>query len=151
MGRSSRNGSNGPAVENLNVAHGTGNGTEGAQYRDTRSFVRISPALSHPQEEQETADLLYIPYADAYLVLSTVTQTPGVRESGGQSLGEALRPTLRERRLLLVLDNCEHVWKGLPARQRSSSFWSGRWRPASSRCGQPSTGHRRSLKRALPC
>jgi predicted ATPase/transcriptional regulator with XRE-family HTH domain len=53
------------------------------------------------------------PLADARLVLSPVAQVLGVREGGGRPLGEALRRALRRRRLLLVLDNCEHVLDGV--------------------------------------
>jgi predicted ATPase/DNA-binding XRE family transcriptional regulator len=52
------------------------------------------------------------PLADAGLVLPTVAQTLGLRETSGRSLDEALRRALRTRRLLLVLDNCEHVLEG---------------------------------------
>jgi len=54
----------------------------------------------------------FVPLAsleDAGLVLSAIAQVLGVRESGGQPLGELLQRALRGKRLLLVLDNCEHV------------------------------------------
>jgi predicted ATPase/transcriptional regulator with XRE-family HTH domain len=43
------------------------------------------------------------------LVLPTIAEVLGQKEAEGQSLAEVLRWHLRERRLLLVLDNCEHV------------------------------------------
>jgi predicted ATPase/transcriptional regulator with XRE-family HTH domain len=55
------------------------------------------------------------PLADAGLVLPTVAQALGLRASGGRPLGEMLQRALRGRRLLLVLDNCEHVLAGASA------------------------------------
>jgi non-specific serine/threonine protein kinase len=52
------------------------------------------------------------PLADAALVPRAVAAALGVRETPGQDVTETLLQTLRERRLLLVLDNCEHL---LPA------------------------------------
>ena len=52
------------------------------------------------------------PLTDPALVPDAVAQALGVRESGGRPLAAALRDSLREKRLLLVLDNCEHL---LPA------------------------------------
>lgn len=43
------------------------------------------------------------------LVLSTIARTLGLQETGGMSIGDALRQHLASRRLLLLLDNCEHV------------------------------------------
>jgi predicted ATPase/DNA-binding CsgD family transcriptional regulator len=47
--------------------------------------------------------------ADHALVASAVAQSLGVRDSGDRPLSERLAASLRERRLLLVLDNFEHV------------------------------------------
>jgi predicted ATPase len=47
--------------------------------------------------------------ADPALVVPTVARALGVGEVGGRPVGELLREHLRARRLLLVLDNCEHV------------------------------------------
>lgn len=49
------------------------------------------------------------PIADPALVLRAVASALDVRELPGQSLAETLVTVLREKRLLLVLDNCEHV------------------------------------------
>ena len=51
---------------------------------------------------------------DPALVIPTIAETLGVKEAGGQSIVETLRLHLRERRLLLVLDNCEHVATAAP-------------------------------------
>jgi predicted ATPase len=48
------------------------------------------------------------------LVLPAIAQVLGVREGGGQSLGEALVGYLAGKRLLLVLDNCEQVVAAAP-------------------------------------
>jgi len=46
---------------------------------------------------------------DPGLVPQAVVQTLGLREEAGQSAPEILRTYLATRRLLLVLDNCEHL------------------------------------------
>jgi class 3 adenylate cyclase len=52
---------------------------------------------------------------DPSLVLATVAETLAVRERTGQSLEETLAEYLRERRLLLLLDNFEQVLAGAPS------------------------------------
>jgi predicted ATPase/DNA-binding XRE family transcriptional regulator len=51
---------------------------------------------------------------DAALVVSAISQALGLRETSGQPPHEALKAYLRERRLLLVLDNFEHLLKAAP-------------------------------------
>jgi non-specific serine/threonine protein kinase len=46
---------------------------------------------------------------DARLVTHTVASTVGVPEQGGRSIADAVVECFQPRRLLLVLDNCEHV------------------------------------------
>ena len=53
------------------------------------------------------------PLANPGLVLPTVARTLGVPESG-DDVGEALARHLRDRQLLLVLDNFEHVLESAP-------------------------------------
>jgi predicted ATPase len=53
--------------------------------------------------------------SDPSLVVPTVAQTLGVRELSGQSFEETLAEYLRERRLLLLLDNFEHVLVAAPS------------------------------------
>ncbi len=59
------------------------------------------------------ADGVYVialaPVTDPDQVASVIAATLGVREEGGQSVGESVRAHLRERHMLLVLDNFEHV------------------------------------------
>jgi predicted ATPase/DNA-binding XRE family transcriptional regulator len=54
------------------------------------------------------------PLGDSGLVLPTIAQSLGLRESGDRTPREALRASLREKRLLLVLDNFEHVLEAAP-------------------------------------
>jgi predicted ATPase/transcriptional regulator with XRE-family HTH domain len=51
---------------------------------------------------------------DPSLVIPTIAETLGLKEVGGQPIVETLRHHLRERRVLLVLDNCEHVAAAAP-------------------------------------
>ena len=55
------------------------------------------------------------PLVDADLVLPTIARALGLRETAGQSLAETLAAYLRDKRLLLVLDNCEQVPAAAPA------------------------------------
>ena len=71
---------------------------------------------------QEVADLFpdgiafvdLAPLGDAMLVLSAVSQALGLRTTGDRPLLEALQAHLREKRLLLVLDNFEHLLEAAP-------------------------------------
>jgi predicted ATPase/DNA-binding SARP family transcriptional activator len=54
------------------------------------------------------------PIIDPGLVASTIAQRLGIRETGGQPLLESLKEYLREKQLLLVLDNFEHVLAAAP-------------------------------------
>ena len=54
------------------------------------------------------------PLGDSDLVVPTVAQSLGLREAEGQTPRETLRAYLREKRLLLVLDNFEHVLEAAP-------------------------------------
>lgn len=54
------------------------------------------------------------PLGDAALVVPTIAQALGLREAEGRTSREALLAYLREKRLLLVLDNFEHVLEAAP-------------------------------------
>ena len=54
------------------------------------------------------------PVADPALVIPTVTQVVGVREASGTPLVDSLKAYLREKRLLLLLDNFEQVIEAAP-------------------------------------
>jgi predicted ATPase len=54
------------------------------------------------------------PITDPSLLLSTLATTFAVKEEGGRPLIESLKNFLREKRLLLVLDNFEQIIKAAP-------------------------------------
>lgn len=55
------------------------------------------------------------PLADPALVLPAIAQACGVREARGVPIRDRLRTALRARRILLVLDNVEHLLAAAPA------------------------------------
>jgi predicted ATPase/DNA-binding SARP family transcriptional activator len=54
------------------------------------------------------------PLRNPHLVGAAIAQVLGVRETGGQPLIESLKGHLRDRQLLLVLDNFEHLLPAAP-------------------------------------
>ncbi len=74
----------------------------------TRLGLQLAAELSY-----DFADgVFYVPLApitDPALVTSTVAQTLGVRDHGNQPILETLREFLRSQKMLLLLDNFEHV------------------------------------------
>jgi predicted ATPase/transcriptional regulator with XRE-family HTH domain len=54
------------------------------------------------------------PLADAALVLPTIARTLGVQEAANQPVQAALQTALADKRMLLVLDNMEHVLQAAP-------------------------------------
>jgi predicted ATPase/DNA-binding XRE family transcriptional regulator len=75
----------------LEVAGGTGD-----RYPDGIVFVALAPV------------------SDSALLVSTVAQALGLREAGGRSVRELVHGYLGDRRLLLVLDNFEHLLGAAP-------------------------------------
>jgi predicted ATPase/DNA-binding SARP family transcriptional activator len=74
----------------------------------TRLALRVADdLLDGSGEEVWFVDLA--PLADARLVPSKVASTLGVSEEPGRPVRESLVAALKGRRLLVVLDNCEHV------------------------------------------
>lgn len=55
------------------------------------------------------------PVRDPALVLPAIGRTLGLQESQGEPIGEVVATFLREKALLLVLDNCEQVIDAAPA------------------------------------
>jgi len=55
------------------------------------------------------------PLRDPALVLPTLAGALGLREEGGRSVAERLATHLRDKRLMLALDNCEQVAEAAPA------------------------------------
>lgn len=53
----------------------------------------------------------FAPIRDPALIASEAAQVLGIREEPGQSLVQTLCAAVRQRRLLLIFDNCEHVIK----------------------------------------
>ena len=54
------------------------------------------------------------PLRDPVLVVSTIARSLGLRETEGQTADDTLRAHLREKRMLLVLDNFEHLLGASP-------------------------------------
>jgi predicted ATPase/DNA-binding XRE family transcriptional regulator len=54
------------------------------------------------------------PISDPSLVIATIAQTLRVRESAGESLLEMVKAALHSKRLLLLLDNFEHLLDATP-------------------------------------
>jgi AAA domain len=73
---------------------------------------RLSVELGHAVLD-DFADGVWLvelaPLTDADRVAQAVAAVLGVKESTGQRLDEALADHVRDRRMLLILDNCEHV------------------------------------------
>ena len=79
----------------------------------TRLALAVAHAAAPAFPDGATlADLA--PLAEPDLVLPTIAQACGVREEPGQSLFDALTDHLGARRLLLVIDNMEHVAEATP-------------------------------------
>jgi predicted ATPase/transcriptional regulator with XRE-family HTH domain/Flp pilus assembly protein TadD len=55
------------------------------------------------------------PISEAELVVPAIAKALGVKESTGQPLLQSLRDFLRQRRLVLLLDNFEHLLEAAPA------------------------------------
>jgi predicted ATPase/transcriptional regulator with XRE-family HTH domain len=54
------------------------------------------------------------PLRDPALVPAAIAQALGVREGGERPIADLLAPAVADRRLLLVLDNCEHLLPAMP-------------------------------------
>ena len=79
--------------------------------------TRLALGVASGAKETFTDSAAFVALAslnDADLVLPTVFRTLGLSEIGGRSVRETLREHLRERRMLLVLDNFEHVTQAAP-------------------------------------
>jgi predicted ATPase len=74
--------------------------------------TRLSIELARSQAGDFPDGIYFVPLApvrDARLVASTIARQLGLRESADRSLAAQLAHHLRGRRILLVLDNFEHV------------------------------------------
>jgi predicted ATPase/transcriptional regulator with XRE-family HTH domain len=78
----------------------------------TRLALRVASDL-HPEFADGVTFIQLAAVADDAFVLPAVAQGLSIREDPGQPLLETLRGHLRDQRLLLVLDNCEHIVAGV--------------------------------------
>ena len=79
----------------------------------TRLALEVAP-LSRGAFADGTVFVSLAPLRDASVVLSTLAEAFGVREVAGQSLLQTLGLHLGDRRVLLVLDNLEHLPAAVP-------------------------------------
>ena len=79
----------------------------------TRLAVEAARAAA-PEFRDGAIFVALAPLQDAALVVPTIAQTLGLREAGEQPAIEIVRAYLREHRLLLLLDNFEHVLEAAP-------------------------------------
>ena len=79
----------------------------------TRLAIRVAAELA-PAFPAGVAFVGLAPLTDPALLLPTIAQTLGLRESGERLLGERLAASLGDRRFLLLLDNLEHLVDAAP-------------------------------------
>jgi predicted ATPase len=80
--------------------------------------TRLAVALAEAQAHEFPDGIWFVPLAsllDPDLVLRTVAQVLGIRQIGRRPLLEALAHALADRRVLLVVDNFEHLLAAAPA------------------------------------
>ena len=90
------------------------------------------------------------PVTDPALVMQSIAQTLGVSDTGGQPIFNTLRDYLRDKQLLLVLDNCEQVVAVAPRLADLLSSVPGLKILATSRAALPVSIEREYLVPALP-
>jgi len=79
--------------------------------------TRLALEVAHKTEGHFPDGIAFValaPLRDPALVVSTINRSLGLREEQGQSAADALHAYLREKRLLLVLDNFEHLLEAAP-------------------------------------
>ena len=75
-----------------------------------KTRLAIQAALDLKMLYQDGISLVELgPLTDSELVPQAVAHALGVRESSSRTLSESLKDSLRERHVLLILDNCEHL------------------------------------------
>ena len=93
------------------------------------------------------------PLGDSSLVAVAVARALGIQDAGERPLVEALATSVAARRLLLVLDNFEHLLPAAPARRRvaggRAEAWRS-WRPAGRGCGCAASASCRWRPLAVP-
>jgi predicted ATPase/tetratricopeptide (TPR) repeat protein/transcriptional regulator with XRE-family HTH domain len=79
--------------------------------------TRLALEVARSLGDSDRGDVVLVALAalaEPALVMTAIAQALGLREAGGQDPHELLRVNLRSRRLLLVLDNFEHVVAAAP-------------------------------------
>jgi predicted ATPase/DNA-binding XRE family transcriptional regulator len=79
--------------------------------------TRLALAVAERLASAFLDGVIFVPLAslgDSSLVASAMAHQLGVREAAGQTLAEALTAHLRDKRMLLVLDNFEHLRPAAP-------------------------------------
>ena len=88
------------------------------------------------------------PVADARLVPQAVASVLGVKEETGRPVSEALVKAVKDRRLLLILDNCEHLLQACAETSRAAA--AGRAATEDSRV-EPRAAARRAARPPIRC
>ncbi len=79
--------------------------------------TRLALQVAHDPSEDFADGTVFVPLTpitDPAFVLAAVAQAPGIREAGHESLDDRLKAYLREKCLLLELDNFEQVVEEAP-------------------------------------
>jgi predicted ATPase/DNA-binding XRE family transcriptional regulator len=79
--------------------------------------TRLALAVARELEGEFVDGAVWIdlsPLRDPELLAAAVARALGVQEAGDRPLSELLTTAVAERRLLLVLDNCEHLLPAMP-------------------------------------
>ncbi|HEY8204597.1 MAG TPA: protein kinase [Pyrinomonadaceae bacterium] len=79
--------------------------------------TRLSLQVGAELLDKFTGGVMFVPLAaivDPNLVASTIAQALGIKEAGGKSLLQSLKEFLRERQMLLVIDNFEQIVTSAP-------------------------------------
>ena len=83
----------------------------------TRLALEVATRVAGGSHEAFADGAVFVPLAplrDADLILSVLAQAIGIREVAGQSLPETLTRHLRDSRMLVLLDNFEHLLPAAP-------------------------------------
>ncbi|HSK20799.1 MAG TPA: BTAD domain-containing putative transcriptional regulator [Longimicrobiales bacterium] len=104
IGRERALGEVGTAIRSHRLITLTGPGGSGK----TRLSIEVARSVADAYDDGVTWIEL-APVTDPALVPQTVAAAFGLRQQQGRSAGEAVTEYLSTRRVLLVLDNCEHV------------------------------------------
>ena len=80
--------------------------------------TRLALAIAHALAGDFPDGVVFVPLAplqDPALVVATIAQVLELREASGTTLAETVQAYLQDKRLLLVLDNFEHLLATAPA------------------------------------